>query len=70
MWKEPCPDCGAWGTHYCTSGQRNNEWYTTDNICTHPEHFPPMHMVIYHPYIHTCPECGYQVKVQPNVTIC
>lgn len=71
MWKEPCPDCGAWGAHYCTGGQKEDwEAITEQNYCTHPEHLPPSMMVIYHPYIHICPSCGYETIVKPNMPIC
>lgn len=38
--------------------------------CCHPEHNPPMHMVLGPgKYRHTCPACGYSVTFEvPNMS--
>lgn len=35
-------------------------------VCRHPEHKPPTMMVIYKPYCHKCPGCGYTVILYPS----
>lgn len=57
-------------------------WKTSDNkggffdlpkqeVCKHPEHEPPRHMVIPHGkgYRHICPGCGKEtVMIPPQIT--
>ena len=39
-------------------------------FCTHPQHNPPMHMVIpLEGFDHTCPGCGRSIHVETNRAI-
>jgi predicted RNA-binding Zn-ribbon protein involved in translation (DUF1610 family) len=74
-WREPCPDCGAWGAHYCTGGQEQGDKYVDEDNwwnmpCTHREHNPPSHLSITSKYTHTCPGCGHKITVYPKRFIC
>ena len=45
----------------------NGTWIK--DICTHPSHNPPMHIVITGVYIHRCPSCGQETKIiEPKIT--
>lgn len=39
-------------------------------ICRDREHFPPSHMVIYHPTKYVCPSCGKEYVINPPQTYC